>query len=286
MTGDDQLRDALRSVVEAPAPPARTTLERVVQRGRRRVLVQRGAAVAAVIGVVAAIGVGGVLLRSATAGQGVRPAGTSLSPAPASAAPPPRMKLLPGWTWAPMPTTPGEGGDGCADYLSGHPEGTLERVPPDTEDFVRGFFIDAVREQAGIEPKDAGWQPGHNILEFEIERDGNDGFFELTIDSYGGSADKAADADAASTLDCDPPQRRTLDDGTILQLYSVEAGGGVAARRDVAVYLPGGRYYLLSVGDVGGQGEDAWSVAGGRGPMPLDDTELADVARTLADLAG
>lgn len=283
MTTDDQLRDILRTVAEAPAPPATTTLERVVRRGRRRVLAQRGATVAAVIGVVAAIGVGGVLLRSAMADQDVRPAGTPRSPvSPAPSTPtynaPPPMELLPGWTWAPWP----EGGERCTGTPSeGHPQGSLGPARPDVEDAVMQRFIDVVHEQTGTEPKDAGWQPGHDILEFDFKRDGNNGGFELVIDSYGGTAEQAADADIALIGNCAPPQRKQLDDGTILQLYPLE-GGDRAARQQVAVYEPDGRFYLVRAGDVGGQGQDAYPATGGRGPMPLDVAELADVAKLLA----
>jgi hypothetical protein len=282
MTTDDELRDILRTVAEAPAPPATTTLERVVRRGRRRVLVQRGATVAAVIGVVAAIGVGGVLLRSATAGQDVRPAGTPLSPvSPSSSSPaPPPMKLLPGWTWAPMSIT-GQG-EVCRGMPSdGHEPGSLGPVRPDVEDAVTARFVDVVQEQSGTEPTDAGWTPGHDILVFDFVRDGNLGIFELAIDSYGGTAEQAANADVAMNGNCDPPQRKQLADGTIVQLYPLEGEDG-AARQRAAVYEPDGRYYLVSAGDIGGQGQDSYPEPGSRGPLPLDVAELGEVARLLA----
>ncbi len=64
-------------------------------------------------------------------------------------------------------------------------------------DVVENQLIDAVSEQTGIVPEDAEWFPRERSLALFFTRDGIDGFVDVTIGSYGGTAEEAADADVA-----------------------------------------------------------------------------------------
>lgn len=290
MTTDDELRDVLRTVADEPAPPAKTTLQRVVQRGRRRVLLQRGATVAAVIGVVAAIGVGGVLLRSATAGQDVQPAGRLPSNEQSAPAPPP-MPRLPGWRPAPFAVTHEDGRCRGVPYDGGT---AADLHLPDV-DTAEHRFVDALHRQIGTEIRsvDPIWQaesrpgvPPRGTIEVDTDIDGRQGFVQLIVEHFGGAVEKAADADVAMDGNCDAPQRKKLGDGTVLQVYPPTYNKYDIPLQHAAVYQPGGLYLLVTAGDISGQGEKgpSFADAGDRSRVPLDTAALAEVAEAVATL--
>jgi hypothetical protein len=314
---DDRTGAAIRGVADVPAPPVTTTLDTVVRRGRRRALVQRGATVAAVVGVVAAIGVGGALLRSATEGQGVRPAGpspttvrnTSTAPpstqlpptgenAPGNEPPssqplPPQPELLPGWSWADAPVSPdGESCDGAADVAQPHD------LPLPDQAAVRAALVDSVRAATKIVPQVVyqSWEKHsprtdapRGYLELNVDMGDGPGSVQLEVGTFGATPREAADADVAVYGNCDRPMRRTLDSGAVLQLYQADYFDPRAPMQHFGIYLPGGRHYILTTAgygesdkvDVGGGGS---TIDGGRGRLPLDSRQLAGVGVALAAL--
>ncbi|HEY7598237.1 MAG TPA: hypothetical protein VH969_34200 [Actinophytocola sp.] len=316
MTTDDQLRTALRTVADEPAPPVATTLDHVVRRGRRRVLVQRGATVAAVVGVVATIGVGGVLLRGASEGQKLPPAGrlsppsaVSVPTTPPTEAPtsaptqtskpvvPPgtepvvpgegyRVTLLPGWA----PITTKSDGNGCGAWPAlGYAPGLA--APP--QDVVEPRFIDEVAAHAKSTPK---WVEGEwygtdldtgaprTFRSYEIDMGDGPASMVLEAGHFEGSPRKAADADVKAFGNCSTIQRKTLADGTILQLYPASFASPETPEQDVVVYAPNGRNYIVITQGWGESDVVNGSVPHGRGRLPLDDTSLASVAEMLAGL--
>ncbi len=302
----DRTRAALRAVADEPAPPAATTLDLVVRRGRRRALVQRGATVAGVVAVVAAIGVGGVVLRSASAGEEIGPAGTSTTApagttaptAPSSAAtstqrgePPsialPPAVVLPGWRLVDVP---------------GQDRGHCQAPPPDAEpdlglpprQVVHDRLVSAIRAQTDTQPQTVGvsWEPFSDkrgapwgIITLNVPMRGGTGSVQLQVDRFGGTPARAADIDAVSDGPCASPSRRKLDDGTILQLSP--PGGEPAADERLCVFQPNGRLYRLDVAGHGGSGravngDGGYTIDSGR--LPLDAAQLAAVAEALAAL--
>ncbi len=314
MNPDDRMRAALRAVADEPAPPAATTVDQVITRGRRRVLVQRGAAVAAVVGFVAAIGVGGVLLRGAAEGQQVPPAGqlsppdtTSLptTPPPSSApverstpAQPPsgepgvnpfddfRVTLLPGWE----PISNGTNGDGCG----GRPTiGDAHGLDAPPQDVVEPRFMDEVAAHAKSVPTvvlgdwhgaDVNTGAPRTFREYEIDMGDGPGSVVLQAGRFANSPRKAADLDFAQFGPCSMLQRKTLGDGTILQLFPADFRSPSTPTQDVVVYEPDGRNYVVTTQAWGESDVVNGSVPHGRGRLPLDDAALASVAELLAGI--
>jgi hypothetical protein len=312
---DDRTRAAIRAVADVPAPPVTTTLDAVIQRGRRRTLVQRGATVAAVVGVVAAIGVGGVLLRSATEGQGVRPAGpaptttptttraeppsTHLLPIPPSVSSstsiaPPQGGLLPGWSWVDAPIT--QNGDRYC--KGGNDIDQPPELPLPGQAEVRTAFVGSVREQTGTEPHlvSQSWEPHspktgtpRGYLEVNVDMGDGPGSVQLEVDSFAGTPTSAADLDAAVYGNCDPPARTTLDSGAVLQLYQAEHSDPKLPMQHLGVYLPNGRHYIVTTAGYGESdkvpvADSGYTIESGRGRLPLDDGRLAAVGEALAAL--
>jgi hypothetical protein len=317
---DDQTRRALHAVADAPAPPAVTTVGEVIHRGRRRVVAQRAATVAAVVGVVAGIGVGGVLLRSAVAGDGVRPAvpvtsGTATSeptpsvpttseptpsvpmtgtPSSAPAEPPSatsqgefRIKPVPGW--APVGDS-GAPDVGCGSSPAVGVEPGLD-LPPRAA--VEKTFVDKVTTLTGSLPHvvDGSWElkspdtgAPYTFLEYNVDMGDGPGSVILQIGHYSGPPMAMADADAAAYGNCARPLRRTLPDGTVLQLFPADFRDPSTPSQDVVVYAPGGRHYLVDTAGWGKSDEESGVIVSGRGRLPLDDSGLADVAAALAEL--
>lgn len=292
-TDDDRMCAALRAVADEPAPPATTTLDQVLTKGRRRVFVQRGATVAAVVGVVATIGIGGVLLRSATEGQGTRPAGP---PAPTSTTttttvvvtttpPPPSTDtgvptLLPGWHRVAVPADRVDGKQCVGGAYAG--PGPDLALPP--QELITERFLDAVRKVAA-DPTitESRWDPPapkttvpSGFLDASVHSDSGPGNVQLEVGHYGGAPEAAADSEVGSFGNCDPPARTTLADGTVLQLEQPDHGDPTIPVQRLHVFQPNGRLYTVtSVG---------YAKTNGPGTLPLDDAAIADVATALAAL--
>jgi hypothetical protein len=297
-TDDDRMRAALRAVADEPAPPVATTLDHVLAKGRRRMLVQRGATVAAVVGVVATIGIGGVLLRSAAEGQGTRPAGppsttvaTTPPPSQETSVPttgtePPAVgpgepALLPGWYRVEVPGDRVDG-DRC---VGGDVAGTEPDLALPPQQTITTTFLEAVRKEAG-EPTVTGteWavpspKDERRLYAFiRVDVHHGAGSLHLEVGRYGGSPEAAADADVGSYGSCAAPARTTLSDGTVLQLDQPDRGTPANPMQFLRVYQPNGRLYIVTVV---GRGDTESS---GHVPLPLDDSGIADVGTALAAL--
>jgi len=311
MNPDDRMHAALRAVADEPAPPAVTTLDQVITKGRRRVLVQRGATVAAVVGVVAAIGVGGVVLRSAAEGQGARPAGppsatattttpgvpsvptTGNQPPETTGAGEPSPTLLPGWHWVGVPADR-DVGDDCK---GGMPAGTAPDLSLPPKATVTETFLDAVGKAAGhptlVDNSWEGYSPKtkspHGFLDANVDMGDGPGSIQLEVDHFGGTPEAAADADLGSYGSCAPPSRTTLDDGTVLQLEQGDWRDPKLPMQHLRVYQPNGRLYIVTTAGYGksdlvpADGE-GYTITNGRGRLPVDAAGIAEIALALADL--
>jgi hypothetical protein len=307
---DDRTRAALHAVADVPAPPAVTTVEQVIQRGRRRALVQRGATVAAVVGVVAAIGVGGVLLRSTAEGKGVEPASPpdttttttttgspTFEPTPATTDPlppasvPVEPTLLHGWEWVSAPMTENNGYCNPAIPPDGEPKiGLPDRAA------VRRQFLAVVRVQAGADPVVVydSWEDyspktsaPRGFFDVNVDMGDGPGSVQLEVGRFGGTPKDAADADVSVYGSCEQPSRRTLADGTVLQLYRPDFHDPKIPVQHLGVYKPNGRHYVVTTAGYGEADktrldDGAYTVTSGRGRLPLADEGIAAVAESLA----
>jgi hypothetical protein len=287
----DAARRALRTLTDEPAPPVATSLDQVLRRGRRRVFAQRAGAVAGVVAVVAAIGVAAVLLRPGDQGGGVEVATSSATPTtpPAPAGP------MPGWRYL----------ERSADCVN---EGTANLPPPPDVALVpRGIvepvFLNAIGAVTGHEPVvvSAEWKEytpkengprGYVHSEIPVAGGTDDGNGQLHLEAYryGGTPGQMADASVNVYGNCEPPARRVLGDGTVLQLYAVDDFHPEQPTQHLQIYRPDARMYVIttagySEADMVAVGGGASTPVGGRGKLPATREQLADIAeRVVANL--
>ena len=291
---DNAARHALQTITDDPVPPVATTVDQVLRRGRRRVFVQRAAAAAGVMAVVAAIGVGAMLLRP---GGGVQvgdsdPAGppgltTTVSPPTSKPSLTPPTPLLPGGTsWAPveMPAD-ADSGSGCVQMEQPPPDSAVALLPEDT---VKHAFSNAVAETITQpvsltsswqehSPKQGGAPSG--FIEGVVVMDGGDGGLQLEALRFGGTPVEYADWSRRSYGNCDPPWRRVLDDGSVLQLFQVDDFNAKKPMQHLQIFRPDGRMYIItSIGITESNADGSGKM---RGTWPVGSAGLGDIAERL-----
>lgn len=279
---DNAARDALQTLRDDPAPPATTTLDEVLRRGRRRVFVQRASAVAGVVAVVAAIGVTAVLLRPDGPSGGVHVAESTTAP-PAPTGP------LPGWETIEIDES----------TCKQNPLINVPGTPPDAllpREVVQPAFTNAVEAVTGpvASANTAQWEAyspkadgPRGYVEVEVPMAGGNGQLQLEAYVYGGTPTAMADASLYSYGDCKPPARHTLPDGTVLQMFQRDDFNPEQPMQHLQVYRPDGRQYVIT--SAGWSQADmvpvadstAYKIEGGRGDLPTDDAQLAEIATTL-----
>lgn len=272
MFDDDAEGRALRSLVDEPAPPVTTTLDDVVRRGRRRVLMRRASAVAGVVAVVAAIGVGAIALR---------PDGTTeVADGPTVA--------LPGWETVDL------SGRNCLSPETTLPEPEVPLLP---EDVVTPAFVAAVKEGTGVGPVNtaSNWTPDtgefpppRGYVSVEVPMDGGNGQVMLETGRHGGTPLQAAEERIGESGNCGSVHRRTLPDGTLLQLFPATAFVPEMPEQRLQIYRPDGREYIvISAGYSQAEGVPITFRHGetpkgnGRGKLPTTEAQLATIAQTL-----
>jgi len=308
---DSAARRALRTLNDEPAPPVSTSLDDVLRKGRRRVFVQRAVSVAGVVAVVAAIGAGAVLLRPGDQPDGVRvaesttettatanPPETTPDTPTSTSAPAGPAHVLPGWQQTTMPPDVVESGGYC------QLRDTAEPPNPNSvflaEGRVKPAFVDAVGETLGDVPTVAmsDWQVNsgktgapRGYVAVEVPMVGGNGQLQLEVDPYIGTPTEMADLALAAYGNCEPPARRVLDDGTVLQLYAADWFNPEQPHQALQIYQPEGvQLVVTSAGwseadmvPIGGGGS---TIEGGRGALPTTDAELAEIARALVQNMG
>jgi hypothetical protein len=260
MFDDETARHALGTLNDEPAPPVGTTLDQVLRRGRRRVLVQRASAVAGVVAVVAAIGVGALLLRPAD------PSGVRVATTP-----------TPAWTDGWQPVVPQRVGGDCPDLPK---QGPAEAdVPLLSEEVVKQVFVDTVKTVLGrgatrvssdwnLTP--SGQYGPRGVIFFDL----GGGQLQLVVSRHGGTPQQAADWWSARYGHCEPLRRHTLADGTVLLLYPVTHDSPTGPLQQVLLLRPDGLDYLIT------------SVGTNAGGLPITDEQLAALAERLAEKLG
>jgi hypothetical protein len=291
MFDDDAARRALQALTDEPAPPATTTLDQVVRRGKRRVLVQRVSSVAAVVAVVAVIGIGTMLLRPDDEnGGGVQVGDTPVSTT--ESMPPPSTTMpLPGWKALEVQLN----GDGSCGSGMPEPGQSHDKMP--SKERIETMFAAAVGDALGTARLPLEWKKYESSSAFvviEVGMDNGPGQVQLEIATYGGTPVEAADASLSPEGTCAAPYRRILTDGTVLQLYKDVTFSAKAPAQKLRIFRPDGFMYIVtsagySDGDYAASGRDPQGVnptgvppMSGRGKLPLTEAQLAIVGLVLA----
>jgi hypothetical protein len=301
---DNAARRALRTLTDEPAPPIATTFDEVLRRGRRRVFAQRVSAVAGVVAVVSAIGVGAVLLRPADQSGGVLgdtnpaapPGLTPTGPPPQSTTTTttgsvPATPLFPGgsnWEQVDMPEDQ-DSGSGCVQMQQQPPDREVALLPEGT---VKDAFSDAVAKTTGDQPvtvtsewhehspKQSGAPSG--FVDAVVPMDTGSGELQLEVLRFGGTPVEFADWTRTSYGNCEPPWRRVLDDGTVLQLFQVDDFAAKTPMQHLQIFRPDGRRYIITsigVSDTDGSGRV-------RSELPVGSSGLGDIAERLVSNLG
>lgn len=283
MNWDDEQQAgvALRTLLDEPAPPPVISFEQVLRRGRRRVRVRRLGVVALVFAMVALAAGGGILLRSVSAEQ---PSDLLAGPV-VEIDPGPWPEQLIGWTVVSSAT--------CEPPQDRGLRQDTVAIPP--REVVEPAFVSAVAiviETDGLSTSLVEWSdPGRGFLQVDVPMGSAAGSVQLEITrTAAGSPVQAADADVNVYGTCAVPMRKTLDSGTVMQLYAPDARSPYAPIQHLRTYLPNGvEYWVTSAGwslaDVSATaGDTAGIVRTGRGRLPLSSQQLSDIAVRLADL--
>lgn len=277
MFDDDAARRALRTLTDDAAPPATTTLGEVVRRGKRRLFVQRAGAVAGVVAVVAAIGVGTILLRPGDSGDGVRAASPPTSTSSSS--------RLPGWTPVPIPANSRQGGDSCLQPFVQLPPESGDPLPAEHQ--VRDAYLRAAEGVVGsVAMADTDEWPANSAkhvgrINLAIPMNEGTGQLMLEVSRYGGAPEQIADASVTVYGNCVEPLRRTLADGTIMQLYPLDDLSQPGPTQHLQIYEPSGMTYVITSAGWSGVGVTPPRPAGKSAEAPVTEAELVGIGQRL-----
>jgi hypothetical protein len=304
------LEQELRAMADLTAPPAKTGLQDVLRRGRRRVLALRVGAVAGVVAVVAGAGFTALALRSVPT-----PAPLPLAdggPAVTTPAPPPRPAgpwatadlptRTPDGTWSPgssAPPAPGSpvGVHPWCDYRPDDRASQLDRSAPARPEVAKAVG-EAVGLVAGLavpsDLKTAVLRPGSPDASYfqwiDVTDVGGTGSVEISEGHFPGTPLAAADQDAFVDRNCTPPNRLVTDDGTVLQ-YATPAlwEPFQSTTQTLRIYHPDGSLVEVEVRNYGSPdyrvGEDGTSFdrfGRGRPTLPLTVEQLMAIGEHVA----
>ena len=294
MHDDDSAGEALGALAGEPVPMATTTVDEVIRKGKRRLRVQRIATTGGAAVVVAVIAAGTLLLQRGTpqstvpvASQPTAPSSsnaltgyTPVTPGPpdtdiqASTIAPPATDTGPGpppsspiltTTTTRLPTSVTvTGGDCGAVFLS---PASMPGLPQKTVDqsFLHAYYTATRHNPVALRPggRDIA-DKSTNVVQRVIAEERN-GELVLDLWEHSGTPQQAANSALGSAPECMSPRRKTLPDGTVMQLY---ARGSKA--QILHVFAPSGRTYVLTlIPDTG------W---------PMSEEQLAAVADGVAKL--
>lgn len=272
---------ALRAIYDEPTPPQLTTLDEVLRRGRRRVRVHRFGMLALVVSLVAAAGLGTMWLQYLSRGHTAPPVnGMAVAFGPEE-----WPENLPGWTVVATTT--------CLAPAHPMPVGVATVLP---KEVLEPTFVTSVSAVTGLEAtlRLSEWSGTNGgYVEVDVPVDNSFGSVQLfaTV-SESIEPVQAANADVNVYGTCSVPMRKVLTTGAVIQLYAPDVRSPFAPVQRLRTYLPNGRFYEVT--SAGWSRDDLRAVAGdptsglvqtGRGRLPLDSTQLADVAVRLVDVS-
>ncbi|TDQ05081.1 hypothetical protein [Labedaea rhizosphaerae] len=283
MHDDESAGNALGALAGEPVPMATTSVEDVIRKGKRRLRVQRVATVGGVAAVVAVIAAGTLLFRPDGSGSGVPVASQPTAPSTGALA-----------GYSPVPRAPGPGdvhtspigppptgttftttttklpvgagvGDRCdAVFLTpahapGLPKSTVDQT------LLHAYYTTTGHNPVAVRPsgRDTVDRTDGTVQRVVVEDKAGELVLDLSV--HGGTPQEAANASLGPAPECATPRRKTLSDGTVMQLYP----RGSKAQL-LQVFTPSGRTYLLTlIPDI------QW---------PLTEEQLATVADEVAKL--
>lgn len=296
MFDEDSTRRALRTLADEPAPPATTTLDAVLRRGRRRVFMQRAGAAAGVMAVVAVIGVSAVLLRGGT-GDDLEIA----TPPPSPSSQTDDTPWPTGWREVPMPPDMTRSGEHCQDLNASPlpPEPDVGLLP---QEQVVQAYNSAIAEVTGEQPVTVSrdWRAnspkhtsprGYIVNEISIDAVPGNGQLQLEVGQYGGTPSQIADVMVTGYGNCAPPARYVAEDGTVLQLYQADTFTPLQPMQHLQIYRPDNRFYVItsagfSSEDMREKPDGSSSIVDGRGMLPTSQGELASIGLALVAKLG
>lgn len=316
---EQELRGALRSEVDGPAPASRTDLADLLRRGRRRLLARRVAAAAGVLAVVGVVGFGTAALGELAAPDHSPPADGNSTAAPLLTTSP--ATVGPEWTTPGLPArapygtfTPGS--------TAPPPPGREVLVVPQCDPGAGSRFTtwlsprppaplldawaSAVRQVAAPaqvsgphtrtipanEDKHPDQVDGHTQW-IDVTDGGGTGSVDLDLGRTTLAPPAAADDEAFAEGNCTPPRRLVRADGTVLQFYPVRASEPYQSLLQVLrIYTPRGDTYAVTVRNFGSpdfefREQDASfdRTGAGRGTLPLTEEQLTRIGLAVADAA-
>lgn len=266
---DDQLGHDLRAALAEQTPPPSDGLQDVLRRGTRRRLGQHLATGAVALAAVAGIGTAATMFGTT--------ATTPMTPA--------AQPGMVDWAEAGVSLTPAPGADRC----DGHVE-PKHKVGPGVLDLAERAR-DAI---AGVAPDLTVGAPvtmrPYVFLDLAGPT-GPPGSVTVHVGTYEGDPLTAADERAHMAGNCDPPTRRVLDDGTVLQIYPVVTKGEPlqSVTMVLAIFRQGGTFDWISVVNYASsdfeprEHADPERVGPGRESLQLTEAQLAEIGLELVN---
>ncbi|MCP2244736.1 hypothetical protein [Lentzea aerocolonigenes] len=251
------VEDELRGALDVSAPPATTTLDDVLRRGRRRLFARRAGTVLSTLAVVAVVGIGSVLWVQDTP---TAPVGNPADWPRVSETV--RKPLYHSNTANPnadcgiqMPAVPMDRGFGA------------ERLSADQLRTWR------TRAEAALGELEVGEQVAEDVLHtYDLNVSGltGKGSVRLSTGSFTTTPSAAADEALWATGTCRAPRRAVARDGTVYQLYDVLQGA-----QTLHVYRPDGRAFRI----------EQINSDLTRNSLPLTDDQLVKLGPAVAAVA-
>jgi hypothetical protein len=296
------LEDELRGALNVAAPPPTTTLDVVLQRGRRRVFAQRAGAVLGVVAVVAGIGFGAATLNQAAP----REPADRLDPGPATVVHElgwPRVSTPPQKpydTWRPASSAPPPAGRAVAEVpMCDMKPSTRQRVVQLGQQsvspaFVSAFLVRVREELPGMTIGDPESNASGTNYEFDVSDAGGTGSIRLSAGKFTGTPLEHADDALWETGDCEPARRLHSGDGSIMQLHSVRPYEPFQSLIQVlAVYRKDGLHVQLELRNFGSpdvrsnpnQPGVSQRIGAGRPTLPLSEEQFARLGPAVAAVA-
>ncbi|MCP2170458.1 hypothetical protein [Goodfellowiella coeruleoviolacea] len=317
-------RGTLRSLLDQPSPPSTTDLDQLIRLGRRRLVARRLVAAVGVLAAVAGIGIGAAVtggLRTGEVGSAVQPThGASLTTTTSDASLPTDWQKptgmpteVPYGTWSPAPGEPLPSGATAmvAPLCKATDDPTFEAAGVEVSPQVRQAVVEAVtltapRAEVGqavsvvgeagqdgqaAAPEDAPTATATTLVDV-TDRDGT-GSVSVRAGLTRARPEEAADAQVFVQGNCEPPVRRVLDNGTVLQLYPVRTSGPYQSlTQALRLYTPAGMAYEVAVHNWGSpdlyqarEGVPSKRVSPGRATLPLTERQLAEIGTAVAAVA-
>ncbi|MEV6603448.1 hypothetical protein [Kutzneria sp. NPDC051319] len=289
-TEDEELLALLRAEVsEQLPPPVHTALDDVVRRGRRRLRARRLGATLGVVAVVAGVGITASVLRSSLSGG--MPANQLAAASTSSGSP---TTTLSGWV-----STAHSNSKDCSNVLSVPGEPKADPVSADklSDTLLRALMkIASPGTRLKITRSTAAEKPssGDGLLAStwaDVIDAGGGGSVYVEARGYTGTATQAADSEQFVNGGCTAPLRRTLSDGTVMQLYAETKYDPGHPSQALRVYTPAHRLYVITAEGFssadwtkvpGEPGTLAVPDGAGRHSLPLSETQLTAIGEAIA----